>query len=190
VLREARAVLAALGDAPAHLDARQVAALDELVHARHLVELPARPARLDAGRADHHHPRLGPERRVQRLALVEAAQVAHADEVRAGDGQSPYPRPGGQQQLVVAQRLVPVEGHRVAGQVEVGGPDPEQQLHVVLRVPLGVVHERLVARVGTEQVSLGQRRPLVGPLGLLPDQHDPTGEPVVPQTFRRLCPGQ
>jgi hypothetical protein len=64
----------------------------------------------------------------------------------------------------------------VDGRVEPGGPHAEAQLDIVAVVPASVVHVRLVARIGTQQVPLGQRRPFVGPLRFLADQQDPAVE--------------
>ncbi len=59
-----------------------------------------------------------------------------------------------------------------AGGVEVGGPHTEAQVDVVLGVPAGVVHERLLALILAQQVALGQWRALVRALDLLTDEHD------------------
>jgi hypothetical protein len=40
------------------------------------------------------------------------------------------------------------------------------------------------------QVALGQRRPLIGPLGLVAEQHQPTVEALDPQGLGRLGAGQ
>ena len=56
----------------------------------------------------------GPERRAQRVAVVERAQVVHARQVGAGQPQVARRRAGGEEQPVVAHRLA-VVGHELVG---------------------------------------------------------------------------
>src|SRR5207302_3613774 len=61
--------------------------------------------------------------------------------------------------------------------------------HVVLGVPAFLVDVDGRFVVLAEQVALGQRRPLVGPLPLLPQQHDAPAEPLLPEGLRGLGTG-
>jgi hypothetical protein len=60
----------------------------------------------------------------------------------------------------------------------------------VLGVPVGRVHVDRVALVVAEQVSLGQRRALVGAFRLGTEEHDLAVEPLVAQRLGGLGPGQ
>ena len=57
-------------------------------------------------------------------------------------------------------------------------------------VPVLVVHVQGGLVRLAEQVALGQRRPLVGPLGLRAEQDDGSAEPVLAQRLSRLGAGQ
>src|SRR3712207_3392397 len=67
---------------------------------------------------------------------------------------------------------------------------PYTTLFRSLGVPPGVVDEGAVAAGAAEQVLLGQRRPLVGPLGFGADEHDRPVEPLLPQRLGGLGAGQ
>lgn len=53
-----------------------------------------------------------------------------------------------------------------------------------------VVHIELVDRLVAAQVVLGQQGALVGALGLLADQHNPSGEALGPQGLGGLAPAR
>src|SRR5690606_20935816 len=60
------------------------------------------------------------------------------------------------------------------------------KLHVVLVVPVGLVDVGLLPRLPVQQEPFGQRRPLVGPLDLVPDQQHPARETLLAERLRRL----
>ena len=126
----------------------------------------------DPARADDHHPGARLERGFEVVAVVEAAQVVDAAEVGSGHRQSARGGAGGQEQLVVAQP-VPVGGDEPVGvPVDRGDRGVDPQVDPVVGVPLGRVHEDRVAVGAALQVGLGQRWPLVGPVGLGAEQDD------------------
>jgi hypothetical protein len=78
----------------------------------------------------------------------------------------------------------------VASRVDRGHPGAHPQLDPLVGVPRLVVREGLVTLVLAEQVALGQRRPLVGQLRFLADQHHPAVEALRPQRLGGLRAGQ
>ncbi len=139
---------------------------------------------------DHESARPAIEVRAQQIAVGQGAQVAHPVELPAGHRQRPRRRPGGEQQLRERHRLTVVECHRPGLQVDGGGGGTGTQVYVVLGVPAVLVHEHRVAPRAAGEIALGQRGPLVGPLGLFADQDDPAAEALGPQSLHRLGPGQ
>ena len=77
-----------------------------------------------------------------------------------------------------------------AAEVDLPDGRPQPEVDVVGAVPVGRVHERVVALVAALQVALRQRRPLVRPLRLGPQQDDPSVVPPLPQTLDGLRPRQ
>ena len=73
---------------------------------------------------------------------------------------------GGDQQLLVGERRAGVEPQPPRRRVQVLGADAEQQVDLLLLVPLRrAVGDRLLAQVPGQQL-LGERRPVVGRVGL------------------------
>ena len=144
----------------------------------------------DPARADDHHTCGVLEGVEQCLGVLGATQVVHALGVDAGHVERAHPGTGGQQQLVVAQRLATVEGHGVGRRVDRGDAAAEDQVDVLLRVPARVVHVRLVQGLAAQEEVFGERRPFVRPVLLLTDEHDPAGETLGAQRFSRLRPRQ
>jgi hypothetical protein len=122
----------------------------------------------------------------QPVGLLDRAQVADAVAVGPGHVELPGARPGREQQLVVAQWIDVVHRDRVPGRVQPGHGDAEDQLDVVLPVPLGLVDERLVARLLAEQVTLGQGRTFVRRSVSAPISTTLPGEAVLAQLLRGL----
>ena len=124
------------------------------------------------------------------VGVLDAAQVEHAVQLRAGDREPSRLGAGGQQQAVVAQPLAVVEGQLARRRVQAHRRSAEAQLDVVPGVEALVVDVDLLAADLATQVLLGQRRALVGPLVLGPDQHHAPVEALVAQGLGRLRAGQ
>lgn len=93
---------------------------------------------------------------LEAFGVGEAAQVVDAREIRPGDVEAARLGAGREEQLVVVDEgavVAEADGLRRA----VDGVDglAEVQLHVVLRVPGGFVHEDAVPLLLAEQIALG-----------------------------------
>jgi hypothetical protein len=106
----------------------------------------------------------------QGVGVAAAAQVVDAAQLGPGQGQAPRHRPGGQQQPLVADALAGGELEPTAGRVDRADRGGGAQLDVVGDVEPFLVHVEVVAVGLATQVGLGQRRALVGLLGLLAEQ--------------------
>src|ERR687891_743543 len=77
--------------------------------------------------------------------------------------------------------LAVLEGPRRSARVQLGGPNPQPQVDVVVLVPGLVVDRERLATLLAAQVLLRQRGALVRDLGLLPDHDDGAVEPSLAQ---------
>jgi hypothetical protein len=123
----------------------------------------------------------------QPVGVVAGAQGKHARQVRAGHGQRPVARAGGQDQVVVRQSGAVFEAYFRRGPVDRSDPAGDQ-LDVLLGEEVRTAQVQLFEPGGPGQVGLRQRRPLVRHARLVPDQHDPAGEAAVPQRRHGLEP--
>src|SRR5262245_52560809 len=89
---------------------------------------------------------------------------------RSAPGMVSRRRAGGQQEPGIPDALPGRGGGRPAGRVHRGDRHAEPQVHAVLGVPALLVHVDHGLVFLAEQVALGQRGPLVGPLGLAAEQ--------------------
>ncbi len=144
----------------------------------------------DPAAADDRDPRVRLQRRLDPLAVVDAAQVGDRSVVRAGDGQAARGGTGGEQELVVDQPVSAGGDDLVRAPVDRRHLHPRPEVDVVLGVPALRVDERLLPLGLAHQVVLGQRWPLVRPVLLRAEQHDPAVEAVLAQRLDRLRPGQ
>jgi len=157
----------------------------EATLARRGCKLAADPAGADHGDAGAVH-QLGP----QHIAVGERPQVVNAFQGGARHLDPSRLGSRGQQQPVVRQLLSVTEGHARGLRVDRRHGRARLKLDVVLGVEVGRVHVRLLALGLAAEVLLGQRRALVGPLGLGADQDDPPVEAAVAQLLSRLGAGQ
>ena len=144
----------------------------------------------DPAGSDHGHLRAGLEARSQRVAVGERTQVVHSVEAGAGHPDLARLRAGGDQQPVVGGPRIAVDEDPVLGRVDRRDPGRGQQLDVVLLVEALLVHAGLLPRHLAAQVFLGQRRPLVGELVLVSDQHDRAVKALGAQLLGRFRAGQ
>ena len=105
--------------------------------------------------------------------ILDSAQIQRL--VAAVDGQMPRPAADGEQQPIVVEAPPIGQPDAVRRGIEFGGLGAQQQFDPLLFVAVGRVEirDRRFGLVG--QHRLGQRRPLVGPPGLVADQQDPAG---------------
>ena len=143
----------------------------------------------DPAAADDHDARAVARTVAQAVGVVEGAQGERR--VGARDGEAARARPGGEQQLVVAERVPSASVDLVRARVDRDDRGmPRAQVDVVLGVPVVGMHERLVEFGLALQVVLGQRRPLVGQVGLGAEERDAAGEALVAQRLDGLGAGQ
>ena len=160
---------------------------------RHLAAgLAGRRRRLqaDPARAHGDHPPAAAEGGREPLRVADGPQVQHAVPVGPGYVQPAWRRAGGQQQPVVSDALPVRGGDRPAGRIHRGDRHAEPQVHVVPGVPALLVHVDHGLVFLAKQVALGQRGPLIGPLGLGAEHDDPAAEPLRAEGLGRLRAGQ
>ena len=161
-----------------------------------VTSMPPRPGRgrglrADPARPDHDQAPAGGDHVPQAVAVVEGPQHVDAVEVGARDGQpaaarSRSPAAGGPSRgvspsLSVAVRARGVDRRHLA---------PAQELDLLLGVEaLGVDVDRVPLGPAL-QVVLGERRALVGPVRLGPDEDDAPVEALLAQGLGRLRPRQ
>ncbi len=149
---------------------------DTLGHFQHgdvEVELARDRGRLQADIAAADDQQAAPGAKLLRHAIdvADAAQGEYAVERAAdGIGQGARARAGGEQQLVVFDRLAGAGDDLPMGAVDGFDAGIEAQRDVVLLVPFQRTNEQALALEITEQVLLRQRRALVGGMRFLADQ--------------------
>ena len=144
----------------------------------------------DPAGADHDDRAAAVQPLTQKVGVLDGAQVQHAVERCAGDGKAARLGAGGEQQPVVAQPFAIVERHLADRCIEAHGGATEAELDVVGGVEALVVDVDLLAPDLPAQVVLGQRRPLVGALGLGADQHHAPVEALRAQRLGGLRTGE
>ena len=80
--------------------------------------------------------------------------------------------PGREQRLVEANLVLVGELRRARLEVERRHARPREELHALLRVPLGRPEHDVLARLLAAHVGLRERRPVVGRVRLAPDHQD------------------
>ena len=144
----------------------------------------------DPAGTDNDHPRAIDQLCGDPVAVGQRPQVQHAVQIGTGNIQEPRRRAGGQQQRVVADPLSVRHFDLSGGPVDRSHRGARAQVDVVFGVPAGIVHEHRVPIGLSQQQTLGQRRPFIGPFGLLAQQDDIAVEAFVPQRLRGLRPGE
>lgn len=161
-----------LGRLPAQdLLQRQLGVLED----RHL-----RPGQAGGGRrlqadpaaADHHDPRAFGEGCLEPITVADPAQIQHVLQVGSGDRRTARRRAGGEQQLGVRDASTTLQFDQCRARVDGAHGRAEQQVDVVVGVPvLGVDVDRLAVLLA-QQIALGQRGPDVGPLPFVTDDEE------------------
>jgi hypothetical protein len=154
-----------------------------------VIPTPTMTASADPARADDRDPGGALEGGLDPVAVVHPAQVQHAVGAGARHREAARRGAGGQQQPGVADPGAVGQRHLVGRAVDPGHRLTEAQLHAVVGVPrLRVDVDRLAFGLA-QQAVLGERRPLIGSFGLVPDQHDRAVEAFAAQGLRGLRPG-
>ena len=147
-----------------------------------------RHLRADEAGADHDHPAgLRIELAAQREAVVEGAQGVDPGHA-VGDGHGARRRAGGDDEAVEVDLPAVVEGDPASGEVERRRPRAEAPVEVELVARRGQLDAVGVPR--PRQHLLRERRPVVGRVRLLTDDHDAAVVPLFPQRLGRPAPGQ
>ena len=172
-----------------HAQQRQVGALDDGDRRRHAAARPRRPRGRSSRRrqrpAARHRPTLRRSGRCRRGSAGAARRRDRRREHPAAAASSRWPTAASRSRRVVRRPSRPA-GRPVDGSHR----GARAQVDVVFGVPAGIVHEHRVAIGRSQQQTLGQRRPFIGPFGLLAQQDDIAVEAFVPQRLRGLRPGQ
>ena len=116
----------------------------------------------DVGAADAHDVLGALGLRADAVGVAERAQVVHALELGAVDGQAADHGAGRDQGAVEADLLLGRELGRARRGVELEDARARQQLDAVGLPPVGGVHVRALGAVLAAQVLLGRRRAVVG----------------------------
>ena len=143
----------------------------------------------DPAGPDDHQPLTVLDPLADQLGIADGPQVVDAVEIGAGHVEAPWHAAGGQEEAVVAQAPVSFEQELAHAEVDARHPGRGQKVDLMLGVERVRVDVRLVADLPA-QVLLGERRALVGPLGLVADQHQLTVESLLAQRLCRLGSGQ
>ena len=143
----------------------------------------------DIAAADHRQPLAGADGGLQRLGVGGGAQLQHAGQAGAGDGQLAGPRAGGQDQDVIGNGLAVGQGDDLLAAIDRDGDRVQAQVHAVLGVEFQGLERQAVGVGLALEPGLGQGRALVGRDGLLADQDDGAGEAVLTQERRRRAAG-
>jgi hypothetical protein len=124
----------------------------------------------DPSAADHDHGGRRRDRLAQRLAVLDAAE--RAGEHGAGNVEHARAGTGGEDRLVVGQRLTVGQLDAVLGRVEPLDSPAGEQPHIVLVVPDRRLDDRVVERGLAHEEVLRQRRTLVRRMLLVADDRD------------------
>ena len=133
----------------------------------------------DEAAAEHDHLLDGGKPVTDLQSVAERSQGEHTIAVDAGDGAGPDA--GGQQDSRITQRLTGRQLEGLPDRVEGVGPDPQQDLHVVVGVPVLRLHVRRLRRRRRDEELLGQRRTLVWQHLVDADDDDLSVEAVRPE---------
>ena len=126
----------------------------------------------DEPEADDRRAPAGPGRLPYPVRVLDGPEVEDARQAGAREGQPPLAATGGDDQPVVGQLLAAFQADSPALGVEGGGPPAEQELDPGAVVVLLGRHEELLEPGGPAQEGLGQRRALIGQVGLGADHRD------------------
>ena len=143
----------------------------------------------DPSAADDHQSTPDMQPGPDQVGVLDGAQVGDGRAAVVGHRQVARSRPGDQQQLVVALGGA-AGGHRAGGRVDGGDPGTQSKVDVVRVVPLGRLNEGGLEAVVAHQVSLGERRPLVGQVGFGAVEHEVSVEAALPQLLHGLAGSQ
>jgi hypothetical protein len=126
----------------------------------------------------------------QGVGVTPGAQVPDPVQLRPGQAQAARRRAGRQQQPLIADPLAGCELELAAGRGDRANRGRGAQLDPVGGVEAFLVDVEALAVGLAAQVGLGQRRALIGPLGLVAEQQQPAVEALGAQRLGRLGAGQ
>ncbi len=164
-------------DAVGHLQHRDIHA--ELAAGRGDLEA-------DVAAADDHGAMPGPRLLAQLVGIVQRLQVVDAGESGARQADAPRPAAGRQHQRVVAQVRAVVQRDAARGPVDVRRAATKPQVHAMFGIERRVPDEQAVPLECTREVLLGQRRALVGQVGLITDDGQRPAVAALPERIDEL----
>ena len=116
------------------------------------------------------------------------SQIMHARQIGAGAFQLAHPRAGGQQQLVVGSLRPSVSSTVSLGAMDGLGAGVQHQLAAGLGVKSVGLQEQPLALEAAQQIGLGQRRALIGRIGLVAHHGDGAGKAFGAQVCTAWAP--
>src|SRR5438132_3900305 len=155
-------------------------------------ELGQRGRHLGADEAEPYHdgttgPRGGGANAV---TVLDGAELEDPLQRRTGHREHSIAPTGGHQQPVVSHPLAALELDELLLGVDRRRPHPERELDALLGIIGGGFDELILEAFLLTKIALGQRRAVVGQLGLGADEPDLTVKPLVAQGRGRRGPGQ
>src|SRR5581483_10638645 len=143
----------------------------------------------DPAGPEHRHRAAAAKPRLQRLGVLDRAQVVDAVEAGPRDRRPARLGAGGEQDGVVAQALAALELDLGGLRVEGRDRGREAKLDLALGVEVLLVDVGLAVGLAA-QIVLGERRALVGSLRFGADQNDAAVEALLAQGLGRLGAGE
>ena len=117
---------------------------------------------------------------LDRVALSFGPEVVDSGQAGARDLELPVAPAGRDQDLVISELLVRVQGHRVRGGIDGHDAGAAAELDVVIGVPAGRSYVPAVEILLGPQVGLGQRRAAEGDARFPADEHHRSRETLLP----------
>lgn len=122
--------------------------------------------------ADEYHPLGVREVAAQCVGVPQRAEIVDSVELRARDGEPPHHRSRGEQDLIELDLLARGQRRHSGDEIQRGHARPREQLHVVGVPPARLNDQHLLARLVAAQVTLRDRRAVVGRVELAADDRD------------------
>ena len=141
----------------------------------------------DEAPADQHDALRRGRLLAQGIGVADRAQVVDPVQVRSVDPQDPHVRPGRKERLLEAHQVLVGELRDAGVDVQRHHSGAGQQLDALLGVPVVGPEQHVLARFLPAQVLLGQRRPVVGRIGLAAHQEDVALGPLLAQVARAVA---
>ena len=127
------------------------------------------------------------DRLTQLIHILQGPQEVDALETRTGQCRSSRTAPGCEQQRIVRKPRAVIEPHLARAAVDLEYAAPEPHVDAVIGIELRRPDQQALSLQGTGEVFLGERRALIGRLGLLADEADGAIEAAPSKRVHSLC---